>query len=280
VAGASPNGRCVSIITQPTWVQRPSAEALQAAYPPAARAAKISGNATVQCIAQADGTLGSCSISAEEPLGMDFGDAALRLAHQFVMEPVTRDGTPVAGGRIAIPFAFKLPPAPADVRAAATGSGPVPYAGFYSASHRVSVEGNSVEIEAYLQISQSGVMTAYALSGLPPSSPNRSPPCLELARNQAVNAPLQGKTLKPGTAPGGQPDYEVTVGATTFGVISLAGPTRWFVRNNARNNLANITGERNLVTTQDGAFSITGPPMSEPLVRSVMKRMCRGRSGA
>lgn len=243
----------------------------------------------VQCIVRADGTLGSCSISAEDPSDMNFGDAALQLTRQFRMAPVTRDGTPVEGGRITIPVAFKLAPDATSTPPAAA-IGPAPYAGFYSASHRVRVEGNWVEIEAYLKISRSGVMTAYALNGLPPSASSRScsptckpppPPCFEPARDQAVNAPLQGKTLKPGAAPGGQPDYEVTVGATTFGVISLAGsPTRWFVRNNARNNLVNVNGERNLVTTQDGAFSITGPPMSASLVRSIARRMCPGGAGA
>jgi protein TonB len=57
----------------------------------------------------AQGTLTNCEVTSEEPDSAGFGDAAMRMSRLFKMRPMTKDGSPVAGGTVRIPIAFRLP---------------------------------------------------------------------------------------------------------------------------------------------------------------------------
>jgi TonB family protein len=106
-----------SVITNPDWLRRPTGSEMAEFYPKAAAAARIEGHATLRCAVTASGDLADCTTANEEPLGQGFGEAALRLAPSFKMRPMTKDGVPVTGGKIAIPirFAFPRPAPPAEV---------------------------------------------------------------------------------------------------------------------------------------------------------------------
>jgi TonB family protein len=78
-------------------------------YPKAAAAAHVEGRAVLRCTVAATGDLIDCTTAAEEPAGQGFGDAALHLAPLFKMRPMTKDGTPVSGGKINIPIRFVAP---------------------------------------------------------------------------------------------------------------------------------------------------------------------------
>lgn len=108
-----------SVITNPDWAQRPTAQDLANLYPKAAAAAHVEGRATIHCSVLETGELTACRVTGEDPPGQGFGDAALAMAPKFKMKPQTRDGVAVSGGQINIPIRFGLPkPAPLDLPSA------------------------------------------------------------------------------------------------------------------------------------------------------------------
>jgi protein TonB len=98
-----------SVITQPDWVRRPSAEDLERYYPERAQRMNVEGRASISCTVDARGTLQNCSVASENPGDQGFGEAAMRMSRLFKMRPMTKDGSPVDGGKIVIPIAFRLP---------------------------------------------------------------------------------------------------------------------------------------------------------------------------
>lgn len=77
------------------------------AYTEAAMAARVEGTVTVECVVEADGTVGDVSVtrSLDRKYGLD--DAAIKAARQYRFEPGTKDGHPVPV-RIPIDFTFTL----------------------------------------------------------------------------------------------------------------------------------------------------------------------------
>lgn len=98
-----------SVLVQPDWLQRPGGEDLKRAYPEAATKAHADGRSTIRCTVSAEGSLTNCRVTAEEPAGLGFGEAALKLSPLFKMRPLSRDGTPVDGGTVNIPIRFVMP---------------------------------------------------------------------------------------------------------------------------------------------------------------------------
>jgi protein TonB len=57
-----------------------------------------------------DGSLSDCTVASEAPAGLGFGAAALQVAAIMKMNPWTKQGAPVDGGRIRLPIHLVLPP--------------------------------------------------------------------------------------------------------------------------------------------------------------------------
>lgn len=142
------------VITNPDWDDRPSGEDLAAYYPELAAMQDLPGRAIISCSVRTDGRLEDCKAVSESPRGAGFGEAAVRMATLFRMKPKTRDGAPVEGGAVRIPFNFAPPaggasgppmaPAPAVGRFAYAGrtrSGPDGLGGIAQANVYVDLSG-------------------------------------------------------------------------------------------------------------------------------------------
>jgi len=77
-------------------------------YPPDAQMQGREGRVVLQCIVTAKGSVDQCKVISEDPPGVGFGEAALRMTCLFKMRPETRDGQPVSGARVTIPIHFGL----------------------------------------------------------------------------------------------------------------------------------------------------------------------------
>lgn len=103
-AGSKP-----AIITNPDWVERPSAEDLAEHYPDLAQALLIPGRATISCKVTPQGSLQGCRSVGESPQDLGFGRAAVAMSPHFKMRPMTVNGQAVEGGEVRIPIRFALP---------------------------------------------------------------------------------------------------------------------------------------------------------------------------
>ena len=98
-----------SVITQPDWLRKPSAEDLAKYFPDRAQRMGVNGKATISCTVNSRGLLEGCSIVSEDPSDQGFGDAAIKMSKLFKMRPMSKDGQPVDGGTVRIPIRFVLP---------------------------------------------------------------------------------------------------------------------------------------------------------------------------
>ncbi len=110
-----------SAVQRPNWVRRPSPDDIARVYPDAARKARLGGKITLTCKVLETGLLDACGIVQEDPEGMGFGEAALKIARLYRMKPVLADGAPVTGGVVRIPVVFAGPPPNVDEAAACYG---------------------------------------------------------------------------------------------------------------------------------------------------------------
>jgi TonB family protein len=69
--------------TTPAWAEAPSIADIAAAYPPKARAAKVSGHVELTCEIGRDGHPRDCDPLQEKPFGYAFGAAARKLAEKL-----------------------------------------------------------------------------------------------------------------------------------------------------------------------------------------------------
>ena len=96
--------------TPPRLVRGPSSADLRREHPPAAFRARQGGRGEVSCVIRADTTLEACRLVRETPPGYGFGEAALRAARYFRLQPPTRDGVTLAGERVTFGVEFGPPP--------------------------------------------------------------------------------------------------------------------------------------------------------------------------
>lgn len=97
------------MVTQPSWLQTPTAEDIGRVTPllpePPAEV-----HVLMVCRITAAGGLEACTIRSESPTGLGYGAAALALAPIFKMPAVDPDGRPVAGRMVQIPIIWKNAP--------------------------------------------------------------------------------------------------------------------------------------------------------------------------
>jgi TonB family protein len=90
------------------WVSTPTGQDIASVYPPTAVEAGKSGAVLLECRVADAGSLDDCSVEIEDPVGLEFGVAAMALAPLFRMTPTAPDGTAVAGRTIRIPIMFQI----------------------------------------------------------------------------------------------------------------------------------------------------------------------------
>lgn len=85
IIGPLPEEPLPPLVSRPPWIRAPTFAELAAAAPLRARGGDTPGHVVLGCGFHADGTLSSCRVATEAPLGQGYGDAALRLAGHFQM---------------------------------------------------------------------------------------------------------------------------------------------------------------------------------------------------
>jgi TonB family protein len=97
-------------VYEPLWLKTINPAYVAQLFPAAAAKAGLrGGKADVVCTVQHDGSLKDCTVVAEQPAGLGFGDAALTVAGVMAMNPWTAEGDPVDGARIRLPVRLELP---------------------------------------------------------------------------------------------------------------------------------------------------------------------------
>lgn len=87
------------------WVRMPTDAEMKPFWPEAARAARLSGKAILECVVPRIGPPTSCRAVAETPLGSGFAAAAVKMSPIFRIVPVTRQGK-VEDMPIIVPVTF------------------------------------------------------------------------------------------------------------------------------------------------------------------------------
>lgn len=94
------------IITNPTFLERPSGRDFERYFPERALQRGVSGRAVLDCLVAASGRI-DCRVASEDPPGWGFGEASLRAAQHFRVAPATSDGAPTSGGRLRVPMTWR-----------------------------------------------------------------------------------------------------------------------------------------------------------------------------
>jgi len=94
-----------ALITDPTWLEKPSGEDLAHFAPRRAAEYGVSGRVLLTCRVKTDGRLAGCGITEEAPQGWGYGGAALRMSAKFRMQPKMVGGQP-EGGSVRFPVNF------------------------------------------------------------------------------------------------------------------------------------------------------------------------------
>jgi len=110
-AFVAPDALGARTVSYPRWIQGPDSRQVLAIFPDAAlQKGYKEGLGVADCAVAPDGSLTDCRAAREEPAGLGFGEAAVRIAQVMRMSPWTEDGRPVDGARIKLPIRFKWTP--------------------------------------------------------------------------------------------------------------------------------------------------------------------------
>ena len=114
---------CVAPASAQALIEQPSATDVALAYPASALRDGVNGTATVACVIALNGLLDDCNIVAENPLGQEFGAAALSIMRHFRYAPTSESGERSAGMHKRLVVRFTVPNAePAAPNASAPAS--------------------------------------------------------------------------------------------------------------------------------------------------------------
>ncbi len=91
----------------PRFRERPNQSDLK--FPDLARHGNTTGSVVLDCTLGLSGRIKSCLVASEQPAGFHFGQAALRFAQTFKMQPAMTDGRPEEGAHVLIPIRFESP---------------------------------------------------------------------------------------------------------------------------------------------------------------------------
>ena len=98
--------------TAPDWTRNPDPSncggRLPRYYPPKAQALGRKGIAVIRCAVTSTGSADHCVVVSEDPPGLGFGEAALRMSCLFKIKPKKVNGVPVDGAEVTIPLRFDL----------------------------------------------------------------------------------------------------------------------------------------------------------------------------
>lgn len=103
-------GGAMNLMAYPIWVQAPSLEEVEAAYP-TAMAKGVAGKAVVRCAFDIEGRTTDCEVLSQTPAERGFGAAALALADDFVVLHTEEDAALLPAVIADIPIAFRKPEA-------------------------------------------------------------------------------------------------------------------------------------------------------------------------
>ena len=106
-AAMSASAQHPSVVTNPNWLRRPTADEIGSVWPAEALKRGLGGVARLKCEVDLQGLVQDCSVVSEDPTGFGFGGAALALTPKFLFRPGTRDGAPVTASVI-IPISFSM----------------------------------------------------------------------------------------------------------------------------------------------------------------------------
>ena len=95
-------------LTQVHWLITPTGQDIADVYPPEAVTNGKGGAVLLECKVAANGALEKCRVEIEDPVGLEFGQAAMELAPLFMMDLVAPDGSPVIGRTVRIPVMFQI----------------------------------------------------------------------------------------------------------------------------------------------------------------------------
>lgn len=104
----APSVQSNAALTEVRWVATPTGQDIANVYPPTAVQAGKSGAVLLECKVATGGALEACNVQIEDPVGLEFGMAALELAPLFKMAANAPDGSAVAGRTIRIPIMFSI----------------------------------------------------------------------------------------------------------------------------------------------------------------------------
>jgi TonB family protein len=109
LASAFP-ARAAEVIDKPDWVSLPTVNDIDHVWPVEAGRRYGDGKVIMKCEVTVGGYLADCVVVKETPANLGFGAAALFLAPDFAMRPITKDGVPVADASVVVPIHFENPP--------------------------------------------------------------------------------------------------------------------------------------------------------------------------